>query len=277
VAAEEFVPEYASKLGCDLSRIIVANTNIMEVAYDTVIEYLDSRAVDCVVIDSLPALQPASEDEDDMADFQVGLGARLTNKFFRKQGSASKRSLITEERPVTGLMVNQFREKIGVRYGDPRTTPGGKGKNFYYFTRVEVRRDEWIEDNAKQRVGQTIKARTTKNKSAPPQKVAELDFYFADSPPHRAGDYDGVKEVMNLAVLFGIVTPGGGGMYSYQGEKWKGRASLLDQLRQEPDLQRQIGGEVLDTATLHPIVDKDVVTVPVVKPGPKRVVRKKRA
>lgn len=274
VAAEEFVREYATKLGCDVSRMMIVDTNIMEIAYDTVIEYLDSRAVDAVVIDSLPALQPASEDDGAMADFQVGLGARLTNKFFRKQGKATKRSLITEERPVTGFMINQFREKIGVMYGDPRTTPGGKGKDFAYFTRVEVRRDEWIEDDQKRRVGQTIKVRTTKNKSAPPQRVATVDFYFADMPPFRAGDFDRIKEVMNLSVLFEIVQAGGGGMYSYRGDKWKGRPALLTALREEPELLEQISGEVMDAATL-PADTKQ--TEPTPAPAKKKVVRKKRA
>src|SRR5258708_5954640 len=84
----------------------------------------------------------------------------VAGKFFRKQGSSIKRSTLLEERPVSAFMINQYREKIGVMYGDNRTTPGGLGKNFFYSTRVEVRRDEWIEEgSAKIRVGQVIKAR----------------------------------------------------------------------------------------------------------------------
>ena len=99
VAAEEWVPAYAEMCGVDLSRVYVISTNIMEDAYEAVIEIVESKAVDCVVIDSLPALVPSSEDEKQMEESTVGRTALLTNKFFRKVGKASKRSLVTVERP----------------------------------------------------------------------------------------------------------------------------------------------------------------------------------
>ena len=140
---------------------------------------MDNRAVDCVVLDSLPALIPNNEWDKDMEEFSVGLGARLTSKFFRKSAKAQRRSLIHEDRGCTGLIVNQWRQKIGVMWGDPRTTPGGLAKNFSYFARVEVKRDEWLKEG-KQAVGQTIKGRTIKNKTYKPQQQAVVDFYFAD-------------------------------------------------------------------------------------------------
>ena len=130
IAAEEYVPEYAAAIGVDLDRLWVVETNVMENAYDLVIRALDNRAVDCVVLDSLPALVPETEYEKSMDEFTVGLGARLTGKFFRKSSKAQRRSLIEEERGCTGLIINQWRDKIGVMWGDPRTPPGGKAKNF---------------------------------------------------------------------------------------------------------------------------------------------------
>jgi recombination protein RecA len=145
IAAEQWVPDYAAMCGVDASRVIVVETNIMEEAYDAAIAFAESKSVDAIVIDSLPALSPAPEMEKDMNEMTVGRGALLTNKFFRVVGSAIKRSLVEDERPVLGLIINQYRMKIGVMHGDPRTTPGGEGKNYAFFTRCEIRRDEWIE------------------------------------------------------------------------------------------------------------------------------------
>jgi len=145
VAAEQWVPEYAQMCGVDMERVIVIETSIMEEAYQAVIQFAESKSVDAIVIDSLPALSPMPEMEKDMSEATVGRGALLTNKFFRVVGTAMKRSLVEDERPVLGLIINQYRMKIGVMHGDPRTTPGGEGKNYAFFTRCEVRRDEWIE------------------------------------------------------------------------------------------------------------------------------------
>ena len=179
VAAEEWVVGYAELCGVDASRVYVVSTNIMEEAYGAVIKFAESKAVDCIVVDSLPALVPSAEDDKEMEESTVGRGALLTNKFFRKVGKASKRSLVAPERPFIGIVINQYRMKIGVMYGDPRTTPGGLGKDYAFFTRTEVRRDEWIESGTgqeKRRVGQSIKARIIKNKSAAPSQVATVDF-----------------------------------------------------------------------------------------------------
>lgn len=243
---------WAAKLGVDNDRTAVVTHSGMEFVYDTALEFLAGRAVDAIVVDSLPALVPEREDDTSMEDIQVGLGALLTGKFFRKQGSASRRSLITEERPVLGVMINQYREKIGVMYGDPRTTPGGRGKNYYYVTRVEVRRDDWIEEKDR-RYGQSIKARVFKNKTAVPHKVAVMDFYFDDLPPCKAGEYDLITEVTNTAVLQGVIRQSGGGIYRYgEGEKWKGRAKIYEALRADESLYRAVHDEVLGVVTKQP-------------------------
>jgi recombination protein RecA len=247
VASEEFVPDWASALGVDLSRITLATTNVMEEAYQIVIDTLDARAVDAVVIDSLPALVPGEEDEKTMEQFAVGLGARLTGKFMRKSSKAQKRSLVEEDRNCLGLIINQWREKIGIVYGDPRTTPGGKAKNFHYFTRVEVARDEWIEAD-KKKVGLAIKARTLKNKTAPPQRQGVVDFYFDDRLPFHKGDYDTTKEIFGLAVANDLVTRRGA-YYEYKGQRWQGKEAVLASLREEVDLATAMKSEVMDVLT----------------------------
>jgi recombination protein RecA len=249
VAAEQWVPEYAEMCGVDTSRVIVVETNIMEEAYDTVIAFAESKSIDAIVIDSLPALIPGPEAEKNMDEMTVGRGALLTNKFFRVAGQAMKRSLLEDERPILGLIINQWRMKIGVMHGDPRTTPGGVGKDYAYFTRCEVRRDEWIEAGSgtnKTRVGQRIKIRTIKNKTAPPQRVAYIDFYFSPFSIYEAGDYDTAKETAALAIVKQIVDRRGGWIY-YGERKWQGQEALVNSLREEVDFKAELDNLILST------------------------------
>lgn len=248
VASEEFVPDWAETLGIDLSRMVIATTNIMEEAYQIVIEVLDARAADAVVIDSLPALVPVEEDEKQMQEFAVGLGARLTGKFMRKSGKAQKRSLVdSDDRDCLALVINQWREKIGISYGDPRTTPGGKAKNFSFFTRVEVARDEWIEHD-KTKYGLAIKGRAFKNKTHPPMRTGVVDFYFDDFGPFKKGQYDTTKEVFNLAVVSDLVVRKGA-YYEYDGRRWQGKDAVLSSLREEVDLYAALHAAVLQELT----------------------------
>jgi recombination protein RecA len=203
---------------------------------------MDARAVDMIVIDSLPALVPGDEMEKTMEEFTMGLGARLTGKFFRKASKAQKRSLVHEDRGCTGIMINQWRDKIGVMWGDPLTTPGGKAKNFHYFCRVEVKRDEWIKAKD-ETVGQTIKARTMKNKTYRPQQVAVVDYYFADTTGFSRGEYDTVKDVVNIAIAYELVTRAGA-YYSYGDQKWQGKDGVLQAVREDLDLRDKITKEV---------------------------------
>jgi recombination protein RecA len=240
IASEDFNKEWADALGVDLTRVIIAATNLMEQAYTIAVEGLDSQSIDALVIDSYPALQPQAEADAAIDEWQVGIGARLTNKLMRVSPPAQRRK--EGERGCLALIINQWRDRVGVTYGDPRTTPGGKGKNFSFFTRVEVVRDGWIENN-KVKVGQTIKARTMKNKTAPPARVAVTDFYFADNFPFHAGDYDTVAEVWNIATTYDIITRAGA-WYHYGGQKWNGKDPVLQSLREDLDLRREIDAQV---------------------------------
>lgn len=246
VASEDFVFPWAEALGIDLSRVVIATTNVMEDAYQIVVEALDQRAMDAVVIDSLPALVPGDEAERQMAEWTMGLGARLTGQFMRKSTKAQKRSLIEDDRPCLGIIINQWREKIGVMYGDPRTTPGGNAKNYNFFTRVEVSRDEWIE-HQKQRVGITIKAKTIKNKTAPANKVAAVDFYYESVPGFPAGSYDSMKELFLLGCAYDVVSRAGS-FYSFGGERWQGKEAALAGIREDLDLQDSLTAEVMKVA-----------------------------
>lgn len=253
VAAEEWVPEYAELCGVDTSRVYVVSTNIMEEAYEAVIQLTESKAVDCIVIDSLPALVPGSEDEKQMEESTVGRSALLTNKFFRKVGKASKRSLTEHERPFIGIIINQWRSKIGVMYGDPRTTPGGLGKDYAFFTRMEVRRDEWIEAGTgqeKRRIGQSIKVRVLKNKSAPPSQVAVVDFYFANGGDVDAGQFDFAKEIMAIGILNKVIARAGAYYrYTFNGEirQFQGQDAMIASIREEIDLKDALVRDVLDS------------------------------
>ena len=256
IAAEAFDSKYAEMCGVDNERVLLVETNSMEDAFEAVIKFMESKSVDMVVIDSLPALVPSAEDEKTMEEFTVGRGALITNKFFRKVASATRRDLIEEERPVLGLMINQYRMKIGVMHGDPRTTPGGLGKDYAYSIRCEVKRDEWLEvgtGQEKRRVGQTIRVRTIKNKTFPPQQTAYLDFYFAGGGAISEGEYDRGKEIVALGILNGIIERRGGWMY-YADRKWQGAQALIDSLREEIDLSEEISIAVMDTLKSKPVL-----------------------
>lgn len=230
VASEHINREYAELCGCDLSRFWIMDSNVMEHCYSTVLEYLDSRSVDCVVIDSYPALVSLAEEEGTMEDNQISPGARINGKFFRKSRSAMGRSMIEIERPVTGFIINQWRDKIGVIFGDPRTSPGGRGKNFEYFTRTEMSRSEWIEilapgeSAAKKRpkkipIGLALNALVMKNKTAPPRRIGEMDFYFAENELGiEPGSYDVAKDIFTVAKIYGVLKVQGS-TYYHQGEK----------------------------------------------------------
>jgi recombination protein RecA len=248
VAAEQWVPDYAEMCGVDVSRVIVVETNIMEEAYDAVLAFAESKSVDAIVVDSLPSLVPSTEDEKTMEEATVGRGALLTNKFFRKAGAAMKRSLTEAERPILGIIINQWRSQIGVMYGDPRTTPGGKGKDYAYFTITEVRRKDWIKvgsgDN-EVKVGQQIVMKTTKNKSAPPYQTAAVDFYFKEHSIYTPGEFDVAKEIVAMSIINQVVERKGGWIY-YGEQKWQGAESFANSVREDVELFEELRKKVLD-------------------------------
>jgi recombination protein RecA len=252
IASEAFNANWAAQLGVDLARVYVIETNVTEKALQIVLDFLKERWVDAVVIDSLPALVSDQELTKEMDDSTVAVNARLIGSFFRKEGAYGRRSLTDlDDRPFLGLIVNQWRDRVGVIRGDPKTTPGGKAKNYSFWTRVEVSRKEWIEegsgDNAI-RVGQITKARVLKNKSFPPQRTAQVDFYFDDNSVTGKGDYDRIKELANIAIAADVVEAGGGGWYHYNGSKWKGKDAFYQALRGGEDgditMQHRLDAEV---------------------------------
>jgi recombination protein RecA len=271
IAAEEFVPSWSRDLGVDTDRVVVMQTNILEEAMNACIRVLESRTCDVLVIDSMPALSPISEGDGTMDDTQVGLAARLFGKYFRKSYTAMKRSLVEEDKAVTCFVVNQWREKIGVLWGDNRTTPGGRAKNFWYTTRVELRRDEWLTEGDRKnqrKVGITIKARTTKNKSFPPERTATFDFLFDHNelriPP---GSYDLAKELVTLGLLYDLFKVKGS-YYHLGDESWHGRAALEEQARWDLTMQQKLRDAVYDQVTKGKRPEES-------RPSPRRLARTK--
>lgn len=251
VAAEGYDHEWAATLGVDVSRVIVFETNAMEDAYAEMIKAANSRAVDAIVLDSYPALVADDEDAKDMDEATMASGARVTGRFFRKVGAATRRSLVEQERPVLCLIVNQFRDQIGAWSPNgttPKTSPGGKAKNYAYYTRVEVSRTEWIDEKrpgGSVRVGQVIKLKTLKSKSAAPQQVASLRFYFADSSAgFRAGEYDTASQLVTQGVLHGLIRLDGS-WYKYADYQWHGDKKMTSALREDLDLQEQLTNDVM--------------------------------
>lgn len=245
LAAEHFVAPWAAAIGCDLSRIHIINTNVIEDAFEIVLDWLDNRACDCIVIDSLPAMVSRAEDELSMEDSVVGINARLNGKFFRKANPLQKRSLTEEDRPCTLIIINQWREKIGIMFGDPRTTPGGKSKDYACFTRIETKRDEWIKHDD-ERVGIRMAVHSVKNKSAPVGRLAIIDFYFAEAPGFHPGMYDTAKDIVNTAIYKNIIVRGTP-RYSYGERAWSSMEKLLSSVREDLDLQQQLRTDVLQS------------------------------
>lgn len=271
VASEHYDLDQATALGVDTSRVFVLSTQDMAFAYDTVLEFLSERAVDMAVIDSYPALIPPEEDIKDMDEYTMAEGAKMTNKFFRKVGKAGLRNPHDPgDRPWLGIFINQGRDKIGgwaPNGQTPETTPGGRGKNFAFYTRLHVKRAEWIEVGSgknKTKVGQVIRTRAVKNKGGPPQRVASMDFYFTDSPPHfHRGDYDRVKDVLTVSVLYDVVRRGGS-WYKFEDEQWNGLPAAVEDLRGRPDLvdkieavTREVAGRPEDKRTW---TEEDIVS-----------------
>jgi recombination protein RecA len=242
VAAEDFDFPWAAQCGVDASRMTFVQSNIMEEAYESCIRVLEERAADAIVIDSLPALMPLEEDGKTMFDLVIGRGAMLTNKFMRKLHAATTRSLIEYDRPALVLIINQWREMIGVMFGDTRTTPGGKQKNYTYMTRVEVTRDEWLKSGDDQ-VGQVIKIRCIKNKTAPRWRTGQIDFYFDNVPGHNAGEYDLFHEAVDLAIEKGIIERKGA-WYHFGNKKWQGTHAVWEAMSQDPKLLAAVDTEV---------------------------------
>lgn len=255
LAGEDYDIDQAAALGVDNSRVLVASSQDMELSFDFLLAAVASKEFDLLCLDSYPAMISAEEDEKNMAEYSVSTGARKFNQFWRKAGKASSRDPYGSDRPFIGIIINQFRDKIGgfqPKFGGPvQTSPGGHGKDYAYYARIKVAREAYIEEKQPNvekpvKIGQTIVWTTLKNKSAAPQKVAKTDFYFADSltTPFRRGEYDHGKDYVSMGILFGVIRKSGGWLY-YGEEKWNGRSALENAVRENVTLRDDIQRDVL--------------------------------
>lgn len=246
-ATEDFSVEYAEMLGVDVSRVLIQNEVIMERVFQSAHDFLQTKAIDCMVVDSLPFLVSEREDDGNMDEFQPGHAAILTGKFFRKsQGKIKRRLDLEEERTCTGLIINGWRDTF-VKYGDPRVAPGGKGKNFVFYQRVDISRTEWITDTRKRPVGQTMQLRNIKNKIARPRLVGEVDAYVTDFRDHKAGSFDLGKDVASAAIAYDVIKKDQS-YYLFGDEEWYGKPKLFTAVQTDPKLRARVRKEVLKAA-----------------------------
>ena len=225
-------PLWARKIGVDIDNLLVSQPDTGEQALEICELLVRSNAVDVIVIDSVAALIPRAELEGEMGDHVVGMQARLMSKAMRKLTGAIARS------KGTVIFINQIREKIGVMFGSPETTPGGRALKFYSTVRIDIRRTGAIKDGD-QNVGNRVRARVVKNKIAPPFRDAEFDIMF-DEGISISGD------LLDLAVESSVVDKSGA-WYSY-GELriGQGREKAKEFLRENPDLFAEIRAKVLE-------------------------------
>ena len=224
-------PVYAANLGVDLDNLYVSQPDNGEQALDIADYLVDSGAVDLIVVDSVAALAPKAEIEGDMGDSHVGLQARLMSQALRKLAA------ITNKKNACVIFINQLREKIGVMFGNPETTPGGKALKFYASVRLDVRKADTLKDGA-EIVGNRTKVKVVKNKLAPPFKTAEFDIVYGK----------GISQsgcILDLAVAANIVEKSGS-WFAYNGEKiGQGRDNAKNYLSANPAVMEEIKNKLL--------------------------------
>lgn len=224
-------PIYAAKLGVDIDNLLVSQPDTGEQALEIMDMLVGSGAVDIVVVDSVAALVPRAEIEGDMGDSHVGLQARLMSQALRK---------ITGRLNSTGttaIFINQLREKIGVFFGSPETTTGGKALKFYASVRIDIRRIETLKDGPNP-IGNRTRAKIVKNKMAPPFKQAEFDILYGEGISVEGG-------ILDLAVENDIVKKSGA-WFTYDGEQLgQGRENVRKLLKDNPELTEELKEKVL--------------------------------
>jgi len=224
-------PVYAKALGVDVDELLIAQPDTGEQALEIVDMLIRSGALDVVVIDSVAALVPRAELEGDMGDTHVGLQARLMSQALRKLAGSINRS------DTTAIFINQLREKIGVMFGSPETTPGGRALKFYASVRLDVRRIEAIKQGT-DNVGNRVRVKVAKNKVAPPFRLAEFDIMFGEGISREGS-------LLDVAVEQGIVRKSGA-WYTYEGDQLgQGREKAKLFLRDTPELAMQLQDQVL--------------------------------
>lgn len=223
-------PVYASKLGVNLDDLYISQPDSGEQALEITETLIRSGAIDIIVIDSVAALTPQAELDGDMGDSHVGMQARLMSQALRKITAASSKS------KCTIIFINQLREKIGVMYGNPETTTGGKALKFYSSVRIEIRKADTLKDGS-DIVGNHVKAKVVKNKVAPPFKVAEFDIMYGTG-------ISNMGCVLDLAVENGFVQKSGS-WFSYNDEKiGQGRDKAMEFLKSNPAVYKELDAKI---------------------------------
>lgn len=223
-------PKYASALGVDIDELLLSQPDTGEQALEIADALVSSGAVDIVVVDSVAALVPRAEIDGEMGDTHIGLQARLMSQALRKlSGSINKTKTIA-------LFINQIREKVGVMFGNPETTPGGRALKFYSTVRLEVRRGESIKSGADM-TGNRTKIKVVKNKVAPPFKLAMVDIMYGEGISQ-------IGEIVDMGSDVDIITKAGA-WYSYGDERiGQGRENAKQYLKDHPDLRAEIETKV---------------------------------
>jgi recombination protein RecA len=237
-------PEYAKKLGVDTDNLLVSQPDTGEQALEIADTLIRSGAIDVIVIDSVAALTPRAEIEGEMGDSHVGLQARLMSQALRKITGALSNS------GTTAIFINQLREKIGVFFGSPETTTGGKALKFYASVRIDVRRIETLKDG-QEAVGNRTRAKVVKNKCASPFRQAEFDIIY-NVGISREGS------LIDMGVDNGIVRKSGA-WYTYEGDQLgQGKENARNFLRDNPDLADEIEKKIKEKLGIGPRVDDPI-------------------
>ena len=224
-------PVYAKALGVDVDELLISQPDTGEQALEIADMLIRSGALDVVVVDSVAALVPRAELEGDMGDTHVGLQARLMSQALRKLAGTINRS------DTTAVFINQLREKIGVMFGSPETTPGGRALKFYASVRLDVRRIESIKQGT-DNIGNRVKVKVVKNKVAPPFRVAEFDIMFGEGISREGS-------LLDVAVDHGVVKKAGA-WYTFEGDQLgQGRERAKEFLRDNPGIALQLQDQVL--------------------------------
>ena len=223
-------PVYAKKLGVDIDNLIVAQPDTGEQALDIAEALVRSGALDVIVVDSVAALVPKAEIDGEMGDSHVGLLARLMSQALRKLTAVISKS------GTVVIFINQLREKVGVMYGNPETTPGGRALKFYSSIRLDVRRAEQIKQGTDV-IGNKTVVKVVKNKVAPPFKTAEVEIVYGEG-------ISKIGEIIDLAVNYGIIDKSGA-WFSYKGNKiGQGKENVKLVLKANAPLYKEIEEKV---------------------------------
>lgn len=223
-------PIYAKNLGVDIDELILSQPDSGEQALEITEVLIKSGAIDLVVIDSVAALVPQAELDGEMGDSSVGLQARLMSKAMRKLAGVMNRS------NCTAIFINQLREKVGVMFGNPETTPGGRALKFYSSVRLDVRKSETLK-TGQDAYGNSVKIKVVKNKVAPPFKTAVVSIIFGEGISH-------IDEVVTLGVENNIIDKAGA-WFSYKGEKiGQGATSVREFLKKNPEIDAEITAQI---------------------------------